>query len=205
MWNSWLLSIVTIWPDYIICILHFKIWSALKETHCDASLSDLDGNKFACNAGDLGSIPRFGRSPGGGHGNTLQYSSLGNPHGQRSLVVYSPWGCKESGTTERPSMVHKRHTLGSYGMRKLDVPGITLYNSSANLLLSALQCVPQVPSEKRKFQRINWTYSSSLDGYTYSQFPGLLFHLVNWKASHICGMSMAFPSILLASWKTDST
>ena len=71
---------------------------------------------------------------------------------------------------------------------------------------SFLQCVPQVPSEKRKFQRINWPYySSSLDGYTYSQFPGLLFHFVNWKASHICGMSMVFPSILLASWKTDST
>ena len=29
-------------------------------------------------AGDLGSIPGQGRSPGGGHGNTLQYSCLGN-------------------------------------------------------------------------------------------------------------------------------
>ena len=37
-----------------------------------------------CNAGDLGSIPRLGRSPGGGHGNSLQYSCLENPHGQRS-------------------------------------------------------------------------------------------------------------------------
>ena len=27
-----------------------------------------------------------------------------NPHGQRSLVGYSPWGCKESGTTERVNM-----------------------------------------------------------------------------------------------------
>ena len=32
--------------------------------------------------GDLGSIPRLGRSPGGGHGNPLQYSCLENPHGQ---------------------------------------------------------------------------------------------------------------------------
>ena len=31
-----------------------------------------------CNAGDLGSIPGLGRSPGGGHGNPLQYSCLGN-------------------------------------------------------------------------------------------------------------------------------
>jgi len=36
--------------------------------------------------GDLGSIPGLGRSPGGGHGNPLQYSCLENPHGQRSLA-----------------------------------------------------------------------------------------------------------------------
>ena len=31
------------------------------------------------NAGDLGLIPGSGRSPGGGNGNPLQYSCLGNP------------------------------------------------------------------------------------------------------------------------------
>ena len=31
------------------------------------------------NAGDVGSIPGLGRSPGGGNGNPLQYSCLGNP------------------------------------------------------------------------------------------------------------------------------
>ena len=30
-------------------------------------------------AGDVGSIPESGRSPGGGNGNALQYSCLGNP------------------------------------------------------------------------------------------------------------------------------
>ena len=48
------------------------------------------------NAGDLGSIPRLGRSPGGGNGNPLQYSCLENPHGERSLMGYSSWGHKES-------------------------------------------------------------------------------------------------------------
>ena len=40
------------------------------------------------NAGDIrdvGLLPASGRSPGGGHGNPLQYSCLENPHGQRSL------------------------------------------------------------------------------------------------------------------------
>ena len=54
----------------------------------------------SCNAGDLGSIPGVGRSPGGGHGNPLQYSCLENHQGQRGLVGYSPRGCKESDMTE---------------------------------------------------------------------------------------------------------
>ena len=55
----------------------------------------------ACNAGDVVSIPGSGRSPGEGNGNPLQYSCHGTFHGQRSLVGYSPWGCKESDTTEQ--------------------------------------------------------------------------------------------------------
>ena len=46
----------------------------------------------AHNAGNLCSIAGLGRSPEGRHGNPLQYSCLENPHGQRSLVGYSPWG-----------------------------------------------------------------------------------------------------------------
>ena len=54
----------------------------------------------AYNVGDLGSIPRSGRSPGEGNGNPLQYSCLEKSHGLRSLVGYSPWGCKESDMIE---------------------------------------------------------------------------------------------------------
>ena len=67
-----------------------------------------DGRELACEAGYLGSIPGFGRSPGGGHDNPLQYSCLENPHGQRSLVAgYSLWGRKESDMTERLSTLNK--------------------------------------------------------------------------------------------------
>ena len=51
------------------------------------------------NAGDLGSIPGLGTSPGGRHRNPPQHSCRENPHGQRSLAGYSPWGLKELGTT----------------------------------------------------------------------------------------------------------
>ena len=59
-----------------------------------------DGKDSACNAGDLGSIPGSGRSPGEGKSNPLQYSCLENPHGQRNRAGYSPWGRKELDMTE---------------------------------------------------------------------------------------------------------
>ena len=55
---------------------------------------DASGKELVCQStldtGDLGLIPGSGKSPGGGHGNPLQYSCLENPRGQRRLVGYSP-------------------------------------------------------------------------------------------------------------------
>ena len=53
----------------------------------------------ACNVGDTGLIPGSGRCPGEGNGNLLQLP--GKFHGRRSLVGYSPWGCKELDMTEQ--------------------------------------------------------------------------------------------------------
>ena len=53
-----------------------------------------DGKESACNMGDLGLIPGLGRSPEGGHGNSLQYS----PRGQRSLAGYAFHGVPKSQT-----------------------------------------------------------------------------------------------------------
>ena len=86
-----------------------------------------DGKESACNARDLGSIPGLGRSPGEGNGYPLQYSCLenhmdrgvwqvtvhGESHGQRSLVGYSPWGCKELDMTE-PLMAQLSQLINSY-------------------------------------------------------------------------------------------
>ena len=48
----------------------------------------------ACNAGDLGLIFRSGRSPGEGHGNSLQYSCLENPMDSRT------WWATAHGVTQ---------------------------------------------------------------------------------------------------------
>ena len=51
-----------------------------------------DGKESACNAGDLGSIPGLGRSPGGGNGYPLQYSCLENPMDRETwwAIVHEP-------------------------------------------------------------------------------------------------------------------
>ena len=46
---------------------------------CLLALRDQQGFPSTCSVGDLGSIPESGRSPGGGHGNLLQYCCLENP------------------------------------------------------------------------------------------------------------------------------
>ena len=60
-----------------------------------------DSKESTCIVGDLGLIPALGRSLGGGHGNPLQYSCLENPHGQKCLAGYNPWGYRvgHEGTT----------------------------------------------------------------------------------------------------------
>ena len=67
------------------------------------------GKESACNMGDLGLIPGLGRSPGGGHGNPLQYSCLENPHGLRIPVGYSPRGGKESDMTEQLNTAYREN------------------------------------------------------------------------------------------------
>ena len=73
-------------------------------------------NPPAC-AGDVGLIPRLGRSPGEGNGNPLQYSFFffstpiflsGKPHGQRSLVGYSLWDGRVGS-----DLATKQHILGA--------------------------------------------------------------------------------------------
>jgi len=51
--------------------LYAFIWASL--------MAQLVGKESTCNVGELGSIPVLGRSPGGGHGNPLQYSCLESP------------------------------------------------------------------------------------------------------------------------------
>ena len=59
-----------------------------------------DGKEYTCNAGDPGSIPGFGNIPWRREWQPTPEFLPGESHGQRSLAGYSPWGHKESETTD---------------------------------------------------------------------------------------------------------
>ena len=66
-----------------------------------------------------GLFPELGRFPGGENRNPLQYSCLEKPHGQKSLVGYSPWGHKGSDMTEWLSLQHVLFISGAETVMKI--------------------------------------------------------------------------------------
>ena len=75
-----------------------------------------EGKESACNAGDLGSVAGLGRSPGGGHGNPLQYSHLENSMDQGAWQP-TVRGHKELDMTEQQHSIAFRQKRR--GSRKL--------------------------------------------------------------------------------------
>ena len=81
--------------------------------HCFLKVKGLPhgsvGTESACNPGDIGdvgSIPELGRSPRGKISTPVFLP--GKSHGQRSLIDYSPWDCKQSDKTERLNKKKKK-------------------------------------------------------------------------------------------------
>ena len=88
-----------------------------KESGCDAG-----------NTGDSGSTPGLGRSPGGGNGNRLQYSRLGNPRtqepqGLQSMGVPRVW---QDWAHSWHTSTHKRMLVSLHG---ICVPVASSYSS----------------------------------------------------------------------------
>ena len=76
--------------------------------------SGSDSKESVCSAGDLGSIPGLGSSPGGGNGNPLQYSGLENAMdgGAWWTIVR---GAAESATTEHGTLLAPEPQVGRGG------------------------------------------------------------------------------------------
>ena len=84
--------------QYLKYLLSFSLRKHLLSPSLDQGFpGGSAGKESACNAGDLGSIPGLGRSPGEGNGYPLQYSGLENPMDGGAfgpLAGYRPWGCR---------------------------------------------------------------------------------------------------------------
>ena len=120
-------------------------------------LSVTSGKEFTCNARDLSSIPGWGRSPGRGHGNPLQYSFLKNPMDRsswRATVqgVTKSWTQFSNQTTIRWCMLTKFTKviiLQQMLSRHYAVP-LNLYSAACQLYLNKnerkkrklLKCLP---------------------------------------------------------------
>ena len=85
-----------------LCIQHASILSIIIIWLLVYALGSPGGSvikNLSANAGDAGSIPELGRSPGEGKWQSTPVFLPGKFHGQRSLAGYSPWGHKDSDTT----------------------------------------------------------------------------------------------------------
>ena len=78
--------------DLALSLLRARVPSPVGDLNVGTRLWP-SSEECASGAGDTGLILGSGRSPGGGDGNPLQHS-FGKSHEQRSLVDYSPRGCK---------------------------------------------------------------------------------------------------------------
>ena len=80
---------------------------------------------LTCSVGDRGSLPESGKIPWRREWLSTPVFLPGKSHGQRNLEDYSPWGCKESDTTEVTSHSHTHthththtHILEFYSLAK---------------------------------------------------------------------------------------
>ena len=122
--------------------------------------------RLAYNAGDLGSIPGLGRSPGEGNGNPLQYSCLENPRDRGAW--WGPLGRKESDTTER---LH--FTLYTSFSITVEFPDKQL----------SLRSVSEWSSRVTTLGTFLALGSSSLCGFSLLSFLGFLKNFNHWAKS----------------------
>ena len=123
---------------------------------------------------DTGLIPGLGRSPGGGHGNPLQYSCLENPmdRGARQ-PAYSPWGHTELATTS--DLVH-----------------ICIYGASL-----VAQMVKNLPAtQETRVQSLGW--EDALDMVQSLQFCACIIMCINIHRGYIYVYIMCTHSLIVS-------
>ena len=153
-----------------------------------------DGKESACNAGDPGSIPGWGRSS---EKEMAAHSSVlpGKSHGQRSLVDYSPWGHEESDTTEWLTpftflLLHISAKKKNKPLKNKKLPFPKLVWISINLLANLLLC-KTVTFVAQYLQTLTLLFSVNQNMYAQSLSHVWLF-ATPWTAACQAPLSMEF-------------
>ena len=103
-------------PVLLPCPFPMKWWGSDRLTQGFPGGSD--DKESACTVGDSGLISGLGKIPWGREWQPMLVFLPGQSHGQRSLAGYSPWGCKESDTTE---MTNGQPTAGIYSCKLISL------------------------------------------------------------------------------------
>ena len=108
IWLSWNPPLQSFFGA-IFCGVHFgKQWNRkplpnLLTLNLLGTTGSSGSKESSCNAGDLGSVPGFGRAPGEGNGNPLQYSCLENSMDRGGTWWAPVHGAAKSDKTEQPT------------------------------------------------------------------------------------------------------
>ena len=112
----------------------FETSNLVRGMQCEELPCGSNGKESACNVGDLDLIPGFGRSPGEGNGNPLQYSCLDN---SMNRGAWRPWDLKELDTTEQLTYIYA--VWGCYCPWIWDTIHLTM---TRDTYLTATICLP---------------------------------------------------------------
>ena len=115
------------------------------------------GKESACNAGDLGSIPGLGRSPGEGNSYPLQYSGLENSMDCTKHGVAKSWTWLSDFHLTRPTFVSKVMSLIFNMLSRL---AIAFTSRCKRLLISWLQSPSALILEPKKIKPVTVSFVS---------------------------------------------
>ena len=139
---------------------------------CGASQVAAVVKNLPATVGDVreeGSTPGSRRSPGGGHGNPLQYSCLANPMDRGACWArQSPWGHKESDVTEVAD--HTQHRD-----QKVDSAWFASSTFSIMILINDCYCYYFSKIFVRPKSKTDFICINSSDLLSFSEFPSMLF------------------------------
>ena len=130
MWPYFLNTFLSNSQHYVTPSMNFKISQLLRSVNYRASQEAVVVKNLCANAGDIGdmsSIPGVERSPGGRHGNPLQFLAWRLPW-RASLEGYRPQGHKESDTTEATQHTHMPGSQYLVQVTKLKLSHLIFYS-----------------------------------------------------------------------------